>query len=96
MSDIAAEYKIHPNQIFAKRKELFEAAVGIFVQNPPDITEKAQQRRIEELKRLWRTKIQSSPRSGSCTPVRASVRRFSIPPLKSARGARFLLNPKKQ
>lgn len=51
ISDVADEYKVHPNQIILWRKELFEGAAGIFVQKRPDITEKAQQRRIDDLEK---------------------------------------------
>jgi transposase-like protein len=51
ISDIADEYKVHPNQIFAWRKELFEGAAGIFEPKRSDITEKAQCRKIEALEK---------------------------------------------
>ena len=41
VSDVADEHRVHPNQIFAWRKELFEGAAGIFEQKRSDITEKA-------------------------------------------------------
>lgn len=51
ISDVADEYKAHPNQIFAWRKELFEGAASIFVQKRPDISESARQRKIDNLER---------------------------------------------
>lgn len=51
VSNLADEYHIHPNQIFAWHKELFEGAASIFEQKRPDITEKARQRKIEELEK---------------------------------------------
>lgn len=51
ISEVADEYKVHPNQIFAWRKELFEGAASIFVQKRPDISENARQRRIDDLER---------------------------------------------
>ena len=51
VSDVADEHRVHPNQIFAWRKELFEGAAGIFEQNRSDITEKARCRKIEALEK---------------------------------------------
>src|SRR5574344_1830056 len=51
ISDVACEYKVHPNQIFAWRKELFEGAAGIFEPKRSDITEKARGRTIEALEK---------------------------------------------
>ena len=51
VSDIADEYRISPNKILGWRKELIEGAAGIFAQKHPDITEKAQQRKIDALEK---------------------------------------------
>ena len=51
LSELADEYKIHPNKILEWRKVLFESATGIFEQKRPDITEKAQQRKIDALEK---------------------------------------------
>ncbi len=51
ISDLADEYRISPNQIYQWRKELLEGAASLFVQKRPDITEKAKQRKIEELEK---------------------------------------------
>ena len=51
VSDVADEYRISPNKILNWRKELIEGAAGIFAQKRPDITEKAQQRKIDALEK---------------------------------------------
>lgn len=51
VSELATEYDIHPNQILNWRKELFEGAADIFVTKRPDITEKAQRRKIEDMEK---------------------------------------------
>jgi len=51
VSDVADEYRISPNKILGWRKELIECAAGIFAQKRPDITEKAQQRKIDALEK---------------------------------------------
>ena len=51
LSELADEYKIHPNKILEWRKVLFESATGIFEQKRPDITEKAKQRKIDALEK---------------------------------------------
>ncbi|WP_308603687.1 transposase [uncultured Fibrobacter sp.] len=56
VSAVAEEYRISPNRILSWRKELIEGAVGIFAQKRPDITEKAQQRRIDSLERTLAAK----------------------------------------
>lgn len=56
ISDVADEYKVHPNQIFSWRKELFEGAAGVFVRKRPDIAEKARRRRIEDLEKALTAK----------------------------------------
>ena len=49
VSDVAQENKVHPNMILNWKKEFLENAAMIFDRHRPDITEKAQQRKIEEL-----------------------------------------------
>lgn len=51
VSAAADEYRVHPNQIFAWRKELFESAADVFARRRPDIAEKARKRKIDELER---------------------------------------------
>lgn len=51
ISAVADEYRISPNKILGWRKELIEGAAGIFAQKRPDITEKAQQRKIDALEK---------------------------------------------
>lgn len=51
VSAAADEYRVHPNQIFAWRKELFESAADVFARKRPDIAEKARKRKIDELER---------------------------------------------
>ena len=47
--DVAQENNVHPNMILNWKKEFLENAAMIFDRHRPDITEKAQQRKIEEL-----------------------------------------------
>ena len=49
VSDVAQENNVHPNMILNWKKEFLENAAMIFDRHRPDITEKAQQRKIEEL-----------------------------------------------
>ncbi|MDD7611277.1 MAG: transposase [Treponema sp.] len=49
VSDVAQENNVHPNMILNWKKEFFENAAMVFDRHRPDITEKAQQRKIEEL-----------------------------------------------
>ena len=51
VSEAAEEYGLHPTQVFAWQKELFEGAAEIFERKRPDITEKAQQRKIDALEK---------------------------------------------
>lgn len=48
-SEVAKENNIHPNQLLLWKKEFLENAASAFDRKRPDITEKSQQRRIEEL-----------------------------------------------
>ena len=49
VSDVAKEKNIHPNMILNWKKEFLENAAMIFNRTRPDITEKAQQKKIDEL-----------------------------------------------
>ena len=49
VSDVAQENNVHPNMILNWKKEFLENAAMIFDRHRPDITEKAQRRKIEEL-----------------------------------------------
>ncbi|MCQ2598713.1 MAG: transposase, partial [Treponema sp.] len=49
VSDVAKENNIHPNMILNWKKEFLENAAMIFNRTRPDITEKAQQKKIDEL-----------------------------------------------
>ena len=49
VSDIAQESSVHPNLILKWKKEFLENAVSVFDRHRPDITEKAQQQKIEAL-----------------------------------------------
>ena len=49
VSDVAKENNIHPNMILNWKKEFLENAAMIFNRTSPDITEKAQQKKIDEL-----------------------------------------------
>ena len=49
VSDVAQENNVHPNMILNWKKEFLENAAAVFDRHRPDITEKAQQRKIEEL-----------------------------------------------
>src|SRR5574344_1542871 len=51
ISDVAGEYQVHPNQIFAWRTESLAGAAGIFEPKRSDITEKARCRKIEALEK---------------------------------------------
>lgn len=48
-SEVARENNIHPNLLLLWKKEFLENAARAFERKRPDITEKSQQRRIEEL-----------------------------------------------
>ena len=47
--DVAQENNVHPNMILNRKKEFFEKTAMIFDCHRLDITEKAQQRKIDEL-----------------------------------------------
>lgn len=49
VSDVAKENTVHPNMILNWKKEFLENAAAVFNRHRPDITEKAQQRKIDEL-----------------------------------------------
>ena len=49
VSDVAKEKNIHPNMILNWKKEFLENAAMIFNRTRLDITEKAQQKKIDEL-----------------------------------------------
>ena len=49
VSDVAQKNNVHPNMILNWKKEFLENAAAVFDRHRPDITEKAQQRKIEEL-----------------------------------------------
>ena len=49
VSDVAQENNVHPNMILNWKKEFLENAAMIFDRHRPDITEKAQRCKIEEL-----------------------------------------------
>ena len=49
VSDAAKENNIHPNMILNWKKEFLENAAMVFNRTRPDITEKAQQKKIDEL-----------------------------------------------
>ena len=49
VSDVAKENNIHPNMILNWKKEFLENAAMIFNRTRLDITEKAQQKKIDEL-----------------------------------------------
>lgn len=55
-SEIAEEYNIHPSLLHEWKKEFLENAAAVFVRRRPDITEKAQAKRIEELEETLRRK----------------------------------------
>ena len=46
VSQIAQQHGLHPNNIFSWRKQLFEGAIQIFQIKRPDVTAKADERRI--------------------------------------------------
>ena len=49
VSDVAKGKNIHPNMILNWKKEFLENAFMVFNHTRPDITEKAQQKKIDEL-----------------------------------------------
>ncbi|GHT75419.1 hypothetical protein FACS1894124_6740 [Spirochaetia bacterium] len=49
ISTVADKYGLHPNNIFNWRKQLFEGGVHVFETKRPDISEKAEGRRIAAL-----------------------------------------------
>ena len=49
VSDVAQENNVHPNMILNQKKEFLENATTVFDRHRPDITEKAQERKIQEL-----------------------------------------------
>ncbi|MGB9591711.1 MAG: transposase [Candidatus Kryptoniota bacterium] len=51
VSDIAEEYSVHPTMIMKWEKQLFEGAIETFTITRKDMTEKAQNRKIEELEK---------------------------------------------
>jgi len=51
VSDIAEEFSVHPNMIMKWEKQLFEGAVETFAITRKDTTDKAQNRKIEELEK---------------------------------------------
>jgi len=51
ISDLAEEYSVHPNMIMKWQKQLFEGAVETFAITRKDTTDKARDRKIEELEK---------------------------------------------
>ena len=49
ISQVAEQYGLHPNNIFAWRKQLFEGGIQVFQIKRPDISGKAEERKIAEL-----------------------------------------------
>ena len=49
VSDVAKEKNIHPNMILNWKKKILENASMVFNRTRPDITEKAQKKKIDEL-----------------------------------------------
>ena len=49
ISQVAEHYGLHPNNIFSWRKQLFEGGVQIFQIKRPDISGKAEERKITAL-----------------------------------------------
>jgi len=49
VSAVAESYGLHPNNIFNWKKQFFEGAVKVFEVNRPDISVKAEERRIAVL-----------------------------------------------
>ena len=58
--DVAQENNVHPNMILNWKKEFLENAAMIFDRHRPDITEKAQQHKIEELEAKLKKKVSGS------------------------------------
>lgn len=59
VSDVAKENNIHPNMILNQKKEFLENAAMIFNRTRPDITEKAQQKKIDELEAKLQKRMKS-------------------------------------
>lgn len=51
LSDLAEEYSVQPNMILKWQKQLFEGAVNTFAITRKDTTDKARDRKIEELEK---------------------------------------------
>lgn len=51
VSDVAEEFSVHPNMIMKWEKQLFEGAVDTFAITRKDTTDKAHNRKIEELEK---------------------------------------------
>lgn len=49
VSEVAKENDVHPNMLLNWKKEFLENAACAFDRHRPDITEKAQQRKIDDL-----------------------------------------------
>jgi transposase-like protein len=49
ISQVADQYGVHPNNIFKWRKQLFEGGIKTFCIKRPDISSKAEERRITVL-----------------------------------------------
>ena len=60
VSDVAQENNVHPDMILNWKKEFLENAAMIFDRHRPDITEKAQRRKIEELETKLKKKCMIS------------------------------------
>jgi transposase-like protein len=56
VSTVAEGYGLHPNNIFNRRKQLFEGAPQIFEIKRPDLTAKAEGRRTAELEERLKQK----------------------------------------
>jgi len=49
ISQVSDKYELHPNNIFNWRKQLFEGGIQIFQTKRPDISEKAEERKVSML-----------------------------------------------
>jgi transposase-like protein len=56
VSEVAEKYGIHPNNIFKWRKQLFEGAPSLFETKRPDISAKADERKMAALEEKLKAK----------------------------------------